>query len=140
MHRKIEIVVRVVRLDEESSLIDLLQISGIVGRKEWLTLKTVGYRKLLMRWKGWVNGGNWHHCFLFLLLIGEVILTRVMVHCAVMLKILCLGIRVPPDCRHHSHVKGLQLLRMVEMIVIVLRGWGGLGRDDRQVQALTRKR
>jgi len=52
MHRKIEIVVRVVRLDEESSLIDLFQISGIVGRKEWLTLKTVGYRKLLMRWKG----------------------------------------------------------------------------------------
>jgi len=129
MHRKIEIVVRVVRLDEESSLIDLFQISGIVGRKEWL-----------MRWKWWVNGGKWDRCFLFLLLIGEVILTRVMVHCAVMLKILCLGIRIPPDCRHHSHVKGLQLLRMVEMIVIVLRGWGGLGRDDRQVQALTRKR
>lgn len=143
MDREIEVVVRVVRphgLDEKPSLIDLFQISGIVGRKEWLTLRSVGYRKLLTRQKMWVNGGKLDRCFL--LLIGKIILTRVMVRCAVMLKILCLGNRIRRDWRHHFHVKRLRLLllRMVEMILTVLVYWGGLGRNDRQVRVLMRKR
>ena len=66
--------------------LNLLQVSGMVGRKGSLK-KTVGYRELLTHLKMRVNARR--HCFRRFL-IGSVVLTREMVRCAVLLKIIAL--------------------------------------------------
>lgn len=140
MHGRIEFDhVRPHGLDEESRLY-LFQISGIVGRMGRLSLKSVGYMKLLTRLKMLVNRRRLDRYFL--LLIGKVVLSRGMVRCAVMLKVFCLRVRIPPGDRHHSHVQLLLLVLLwciAMMVLTVLVDRGGLG-SDRQVRALTPKR
>jgi hypothetical protein len=149
MHGRIEFDhVRPHGLDEKSSLLlDLFQISGILGRKGRLNLmQSVGYMKLLTGLLKMLGNG----LFLLLLLFGKVILlTLVMVCCcAVMRKVIAL-FRIPPGHRyrrHHFLVKSLLLLLLLllrgiaKTVLTVLMGCSLLGMAYRQVRALTPKR